>query len=861
MSPLAPALPTSAAVIARSRRVRVATSLLLVAAGAGALAVLALRLALLPPLAVAPADPRLAPGGFYAVETGAGNVPFRWSGPAAAVPVPALAARQVYTLTLAAPRPAGMAAPSGVRVVAGDAVAIPALTGGWTDVAVTAPSQVGLENTVGLRATTVNDSFYPGPGDRRRLMVALAGVRVAPAPGPGGLIWPAPLLSLIALLLPALVWLPARRWGDGAALGAALLTVPLVGALAWLVPAAALPALLLVLGGALGVGAAAWLLVVAPLPAGLAPRLRRLPHGPIARGGALVAGFAGLAVLATWPLALHLGDAVPGWPGDNFAFLYKIWWVKQALLTHANLFSDPQVFYPFGFNFGRGEPTLPNTLPGALIALVWSDAAGYNLVLLGGFVLSGLGAYLLARSLGVGRPAALLAGVVFMLAPYRLGQAAGHLQMAATQGFPLMLYCVERTLQGRRWAPPLAGLCFALLALTAWYYALIGVLLLGGYLLLRLPGGGAAGLIQGGRRRILLAGLGFAGVAGCLILPGLLAAAGAAQEAPLTYSAKAADENSASLLDYLIPNDLQPLWGAAAMQAHADQNIIEDTLYLGLPALALAAVALARRPRRGQGFGAWIWAILGAGALLLSLGLSLRVLPGQVLEIGGAAVTLPGRWLFDWVPGFSSIRAYARFGVVVTLSVAMLAALGATRLLAWVRTPPARRLLAGALLAAVLFDFWSVPYTWGLSRVAPDAVAGWLAAQPPGAVIRLPLDSAIAGPPLYAGTAYGHPLAYGYETFEPPGFAAARPILAGFPSPAAFALLRSWHVRYAVVAASAYGADWPATRAYFAGLPDWSPVYTGLQPSIYDAPLWIASVRPELRDAFAPDELVVYALK
>jgi hypothetical protein len=81
-------------------------------------------------------------------------------------------------------------------------------------------------------------------------------------------------------------------------------------------------------------------------------------------------------------------------------------------------------------------------------------------------------------------------------------------------------------------------------------------------------------------------------VAGVVVLPGLLPALGAAGEAPLRHSAKAADENSASPEDYLIPNPLHPLWGRPAMEAHAQQNIIEDALYPGLIAVVLAGIAL-----------------------------------------------------------------------------------------------------------------------------------------------------------------------------------------------------------------------------------------------------------------------------
>src|SRR5205814_10240913 len=101
----------------------------------------------------------------------------------------------------------------------------------------------------------------------------------------------------------------------------------------------------------------------------------------------------------------------------------------------------------------------------------------------------------------------------------------------------------------------------------------------------------------------------------------------------------------------------------------------------------VAAVALWAGEREA-GRGAWIWAVVGLGCLVLSLGLALRVLPGEVVQVGGGPLPMPARLLFDWVPGFNSLRAYARFGVGVALAVAVLAGWGLTRLLALY---PARR--------------------------------------------------------------------------------------------------------------------------------------------------------------------------
>jgi len=845
------------------------TLILLGLLGLAAVGLVSARLAGLPPLRWAVDDPALPADGFYALETGPDGVALRWSRPSAGFLVPALAARQVVTLELALPRPAGQPLPRGLALEANGSRTPVLGNPAWADVAVVAPSQIGLANAVALVAHEPDDSFYPPTGDRRHLTATVRAVRLALVPDVAGLPLPAPLPGLAALLLPGLMFgilgPLAGRW---AWIGAAA-TAATVAAAAWLVPSPALPTLLVgALAGALVAVSLRLLLVYGPAWEAGAARALAGRRGGLWEWGGLTLAYSALATLATWPLVMRLTTAVPGWPGDNFAFLYKIWWVRTALTGGHDLFHDPTVFYPFGFNFGRGEPTLPNTLPGAALALLGGDALGYNAVLLAGFVLSGLGTYGLARAVGVRRAGAALAGVAFMLAPYRLGQAAGHLQIAATQWIPLTLWCAARTGRGRRGAAALTGLCFGLTALTAWYYAIIGGLLLAGYVGLRWlvdsgPGAGGRGpsLIrnpQSAIRNVLVFGL----VAGIVIAPGLAVALGAAGEAPLTHSAKAADENSASVADYALPQPLQPLWGQIGMRARLDENIIESALYVGLPGLLLAAVALWPRRRTGrQDREAWLWAGLALGCLVLSLGLTLRVLPGEVVQVGGQAVPLPARLLYDWVPGFNSLRAYARFGGGVALAGAVLAGLGLTRLLAGLRRGRGRVAVAATLTALVLADLWSAPNAWGLTDVAPDAVAGWLAAQPSGAVMRLPLTAALAGPPLYAGTAYGHPLAYGYETFEPPGFQAARPALLSFPKPAAFAQLRAWGVRYVVVAAGSYGADWPATRAYFATLPAWTPAYSAAAPRRYAAPFWLGDVQPDLTAALAPDLLVVYQLK
>src|SRR5205814_6808331 len=124
----------------------------------------------------------------------------------------------------------------------------------------------------------------------------------------------------------------------------------------------------------------------------------------------------------------------------------------------------------------------------------------------------------------------------------------------------------------------------------------------------------------------------------------------------LSHSAKAADEFSASPLDYVIPNQLQPVWGEPFMRAHANQNIIESNLYLGVVVVAIAVVGwiVGRRARVPTNRVGRVWLGLFVVTAVLSLGLTLHGPEGQVK----GPIPLPGQLLFDWLPFYSSMRAY-----------------------------------------------------------------------------------------------------------------------------------------------------------------------------------------------------------
>ncbi|MDQ3704396.1 MAG: glycosyltransferase family 39 protein [Chloroflexota bacterium] len=807
-------------------------------------------------------NPATSASHFYGVERAADRG-FRWSREMSAVSLPALASSVNISLTLDPARPAGMPLPTAWLRIGDSEIASFETSPGWQ----TYSANTGPGFSPDVRLVLESGTFYPGAGDRRLLGVAVSEIAISVAPNRFGLSFPPLLWLLLAAVTPALclglVSMFSRSvrmrllWGVVSAAAAlplifcvfapTSLALPLYS---WLVASAAAIFLLLVAKSLLN-GESFTL-----------PRLQRLVRSrwelPIVGGATGL-----LAVGATWPLVTRLTDSLPGWPADNFAFLYKLWWFRTALLEeHRSPFFDPGSYAPFGFDLGQGEPTLANAIPGVLLGAITNDVVAYNLLALASFVISGIGAYLLVKELTGSRSAAMLSALAFAFCPYRMSQFAGHLQLLGTGWIALAFYFLERLLKtGKARDGVFLGLSYGLAALSAWYYAYMVGLALGLYLLLRVALGGyrgdlrrlAGGLVAGAALFLLLASP--------VAIPSLQLWA----QGGLTHSAKAADEHSAAPADYLVLNPLQPIWGEAGMRAHAEQNVIESALYVGIPLAGViisGCVLLWRRVQRPERrlWGSWL--ALAAVAFVLSLGLTLHGASGQVRVGQTGVIPLPGQLLYDWMPLYSSMRAFARFGVIVALALTVV--LGLLWAASLRNGPPLVRrnpIMATLVLALLLLaDFWTGPYAWGTSRVEARGTARFLAEQPPGLVMQMPLDSSQSGPALYRRVQTGKPIAYGYETFEPPAWRAERDNLQEFPEAASLDVLRRWGVRYVVVSGKPYGADWPGVLDYLKSLPQVRFLAEFQDRSVWQVDPQVLDARPDMGEYATPDDTAVFEL-
>ncbi len=294
------------------------------------------------------------------------------------------------------------------------------------------------------------------------------------------------------------------------------------------------------------------------------------------------------------------------------------------------------------------------------------------------FLLGGLGGLALARRLGLGWPAALVAAVALVLAPLPR-RMWGVNPSYGLSLLPWVLWALE-SLAARPGPRAAAGLALALGAVVwagsppALYHVLVAASM---YALFRM------------HRRALP----WAAVAGVLWLGLAGAALGPASEVtPLSVQH---GRDYASLSEGGIPP--HELWGL--VWPH------RAYLYVGAPALVLAGIGArpgdGGLPRRVRLFA------LAVGALAL------------VLLMGDH--TPAYRVLFSALPGLSMFRAPQRFGSLLGVAVALLAAGGAARL--GLRWPRLRWAFPALVLAALALDW---PEDWrGVPGPAPGGADVW----------------------------------------------------------------------------------------------------------------------------------------
>jgi hypothetical protein len=520
-----------------------------------------------------------------------------------------------------------------------------------------------------------------------------------------------------------------------------------------------------------------------------------------------LAGLA-LALLTTWPLVLHMGSRISPDLGDPIRTAWQIAWVGHAMLSNPLHLFNSNAFYPHPLSLAFSDSLLgygPAAFfgSGAVAALV-----RYNLLFLFAWSLCFVGAYLLARELGLGRIAGAAAGIAFAYAPYRVTEA-GHLHVISSGGIPLALFLLLRGYRRGSRALVLAGwlvsawqvsLGFTLGLQYCYLLAVIVAILVVRWWRARRREGATGPLIP---RRLL--GVTIAGIV-------VLAAVGAYQAHPylqVSHKYPSAKRTIREVKNYssgfpalLSASSENRVWGSATSGMRAKvHSKNEDVFFPGGLILALAIVGLwcSAYPRRLR-----IALAVGIGVVsILALGLGLNH-PGY-----------PYRLMYDFAPGWNGVRVPGRIFTLATLFYALLAGAGVQLIVTRVRARmgegaerddgdprPGRRGAVLVGLPAALGVILALAILGeGAGRLAHPVVPQPAAAETrlAGPLLDLPTDGALDRVWQYYSTDGFPKIPIGNSTFDIPAVDDLRGGMNGFPDRRSIEKLRYYGIRTVVL--------------------------------------------------------------
>ena len=409
-------------------------------------------------------------------------------------------------------------------------------------------------------------------------------------------------------------------------------------------------------------------------------------------------------------------------PGDHLQTAYALWLPGHQLGRGAAPWLDPYSFQP------EVEPRVnfagwPFSVAYAPLRALFGTVGGWNAFVLLTYLGAGGFAALWLRALGLDRGAALVGGLAFALAPYRVAQSTGHLLGPISMLIPLALYGVERR---QTW---LAAAALASIPLSGQVHLALGAI----------PFVLAYALA---RRRLRLGAV----AAGTAIAAGVLVWALSLRDT-VERPFSEVERYSATLGDFV----------------SRDPGEFERFAYLGW-LLPLAAVL---------GLGCLCFRNTISSGRRLALVLGLGALVPCLLALGA---NLPGYGLLWRNTPLHSTRVPERLLPIACLCLAALAAF-AVACVSETQARPRSRLVAAVACVVVAIDLW-VPLYDPLVTDEDNPVYARVADSPSGRLLELP----VLPPDAYAGSVYLYysmqaprerPL--GYATSAPPAaFAAAR---------------------------------------------------------------------------------------
>lgn len=502
--------------------------------------------------------------------------------------------------------------------------------------------------------------------------------------------------------------------------------------------------------------------------------------------------FAALTVAMAAPWSLHPASRVLLDAPDTHLFMWTLAWDAHAFATNPFGIFDANIFHPDRNTLAYSENLIGSAFFAAPTIWLTGDLVlAMNVVAMLTCLLCGLGAYFLARTLGLGVGAAVVAGLIFAFDPTRFFRMS-QLHLTAVQWVPFGLAFLHRYFQDGRARDLRLAIAFLVLQALAGghgaVFLLVSMVLLALYQL---------------TRRMPLAPI--KRVRDCGV-PGLLLLVPAVLVWIPYRRAQVERGLRRSLENWTVTPE-----SFAASPSHVHQWVmswltdtrVNDTasayLFPGYLPLLLALIAIvpvgAARVRDRR---MWFYALLALVSVLLFISPPLSLWP-----------------VVYWLPVFNFIRAPSRFMILTTLAIAVLAAYGLDRLTVKL-TSRARTIAAIAAGVLLLGEFSAHPFRGVDYRFDVPAIDRWLDTQPkPFVVAELPTPSSRQSGrferhqtrAMLHSTAHWQKTIHGYSGIRSPKLDQATIALTQFPDEDSLKALHDLGVTYVVVHSELYSPE------------------------------------------------------
>lgn len=433
--------------------------------------------------------------------------------------------------------------------------------------------------------------------------------------------------------------------------------------------------------------------------------------------------FALVSVAFTWPVILSLGTKMYAMPGDSYGTLYSFWLSKTQPMNY--LFPNQAVL----------------VFIGKYLSIAFGEVRAYNLIVLFQFVFSAVPFYLLVRKYTKNEVAAILSGLLVMLAPYRMARALQHMNLADIGFIGFFIYFLLKSDE----KPSilnflLTALVFVLGTLESFQYGLFMGAIFFSFVvakfLVKLFGRSM------NQTRVKSVAWGSVVAIGAFLVLALFAknfffdfkqvnGGGQAVSAPVR---KQAELNTYSAFGYyyLYPSPDNPFFKPFTHGKYYEQikdlgtNLIEQTVYLGYLSIILTLVfgfffVVKKKTRKVAVFDVVFLLVVGLLGFIVSYSADWR--------IGSHSLSSPAIFIFKYLPFF---RVYTRLGILTMASLAIFAGLGFNYLfvkLRDTRTKVAFSILVFCILI-IEFAYFPAGRVLGVDQSSAPAVYQWLAGQP-----------------------------------------------------------------------------------------------------------------------------------